>query len=339
MAAFVTGAAGFIGLAVTEALLTRGERVIGFDLFPVSEHAERTFAGLPGKFEQVMGDICDAEGLKVALRQSDANCVLNLAAVTAGTSREIADPVGVVRVNIAGTAAVVEAAAACGIRRVLHLSSGSVYGASGREVSLLREDTPLRPEQLYGITKQASEAVALRLADLHRLDLSIGRLGTCFGRWEYATTARDTPSAPYQVVQAARSGMPAILPRPHLRNWLYARDAAVAVIELLYARTRRHRVYNLAADFMWSIADFCARLQQVCSGFEWRFAQPGEQANIDYYASYDRSAMAIERLRGDTAFLPRYNLAEALEDYLQWLGPALDKVPRHGERERRHDRP
>ena len=49
MAAFVTGAAGFIGLAVTEALLTRGERVIGFDLFPVSEHAERTFAGFTRK--------------------------------------------------------------------------------------------------------------------------------------------------------------------------------------------------------------------------------------------------------------------------------------------------
>src|SRR3979409_2636237 len=117
MAAFVTGAAGFVGLAVTEALLMRGERVIGFDLFPVSEHAERTFASLPGRFEQVMGDICDAEGLKVALRQSDANCVLNLAAVPAGTGREIADPVGLVRVNIGGAATTIEAAAACGTRR------------------------------------------------------------------------------------------------------------------------------------------------------------------------------------------------------------------------------
>jgi UDP-glucuronate 4-epimerase len=337
MGAFITGAAGFVGLAVTEGLLMRGERVIGFDLCPLSEHAARTFAGLPGRFEQVIGDVCDAEGLKAALSRSDASCVLNLAAVTAGTEREIGDPVGVVRVNVGGAAATIEAAAACGVRRVLHLSSGSVYGASGRDADVLTEDTPLRPEQLYGITKQASEAVALRLADLHRLDLSIGRLGTCFGRWEYATGARDTPSAPYQIVQAARSGLPAILPRSHPRDWLYARDAAAAMLELLYARTRRHRVYNLAAGFMWSIADFCARLQQVWSGFEWHFAQQSEAANIDYYAPYDRSPMAIERLRGDTAFLPRYNLAEALADYLQWLGPAFDPVPGHGER--RHDRP
>src|ERR1700687_5546209 len=337
MAAFVTGAGGFVGVACTEALLTRGERVIGFDLFPVSEHAEQTFANLPGKFEQVMGDISDVEGLKGALRGSDAKCVLNLAAVTAGTAREIADPVGVVRVNSGGVSAAVEAAAACGIRRVVHLSSGSVYGTSGRDVGLLTEDTPLCPEQLYGITKQASEACALRLADLHRLDLSIGRLGTCFGRWEYATGAWDTPSAPYQIVQAVRSGMPAILPRSHLRDWLYARDAAAAVLELLYARSRHHRVYNLAAGFMWSIADFCARVQRVCSGFEWRFAQPGEQANVDYYAPSDRSAMAIERLRGDTAFLPRYDVLAPLGVYLQWLGPAFDPIPGHGGR--RHDRP
>ena len=73
MAAFITGAAGFVGLAVTEALLMRGERVIGFDLCPLSEHAARTFAGLPGRFEQVIGDVCDAEGLKTAMRQSEAN--------------------------------------------------------------------------------------------------------------------------------------------------------------------------------------------------------------------------------------------------------------------------
>jgi UDP-glucuronate 4-epimerase len=96
---------------------------------------------------------------------------------------------------------------------------------------------------------------------------------------------RDTPSAPYQIVQAARSGGPAILPRSHRRDWLYARDAAATMIELLYARTRRHRVYNLAAGFLWSIADFCARLQQVYPGLEWRFAQQGEAASIDYYAA------------------------------------------------------
>ena len=122
------------------------------------------------------------------------------------------------------------------------------------------------------------------------------------------------------------SGALAILPRSHMRDWLYARDAAVAVVELLDARDRRHRVYNLAAGFMWSVADFCARLQHLWPAFEWRFVQRGEQANIDYYALYDRAPMANDRLRSDTTFVPRYDLAEALADYLGWLGSTLGQA-------------
>ena len=62
-----------------------------------------------------------------------------------------------------------------------------------------------------------------------------------------------------------------------------------ARLELLYAAPVATWSYNLAAGFMWSIADLCARLQQGWPGFEWRFAQQGEAANIDYYAPYDRS--------------------------------------------------
>src|ERR1700738_2073118 len=102
MAAFITGAAGFVGLAVTEALLLRGERVTGFDLSPLSEHAHKTLAGPPRSFEAELGDVSDAGGLKAALRESDANCVLTLAAVTAGIGRETGDAPGVIRVNVGG---------------------------------------------------------------------------------------------------------------------------------------------------------------------------------------------------------------------------------------------
>jgi len=78
-------------------------------------------------------------------------------------------------------------------------------------------------------------------------------------------------------VQAARSGIPAILPRSHLRDWLYARVAAAAVLGLLYAATRHHQVY------IWRLGSngrsrISAPGAQVRSGFEWRFARHGEQA-------------------------------------------------------------
>jgi nucleoside-diphosphate-sugar epimerase len=321
MAVLVTGASGFIGLAVCEELLARGEHVVGYDLVPSPELAQATFAALPGRFDHVIGDVCDRESIKRVMRESRVDRLVSLAAITADAAREMSAPGAVVRVNVEGTVEAIHAAANCGLRRVVHLSSGSVYGTSGRDEPRLFEETSLRPESLYGITKQAGEAAALRLADLHRLDLLVGRLGTCFGRWELATAARDTPSAPFQVVHAARSGRPVFLPRAHSRDWLYARDAAAAVVALLGVKEQRFRVYNLAAGFVWSIAELCVQLARSYPDFSWRLAETGEQSTISYYAPYDRAPMAIERLRADTGFSPRYDLANALEDYLAWLGP------------------
>ena len=199
-------------------------------------------------------------------------------------------------------------------RRVLHLSSGSVYGASG-EMLTVTEDTPRSRTALRH--HRASEA-ALRLADLSSTFQSPSRL--YFGRWEYAPGAGyagcriDCASRPIR-----HTGDPAALAttRLALRAGCSSRCAG------LLCCTRRHLVYNLAAGFMWSIAT--SRPAANLVGLEWRFAsRAGGQHRL--LRPYDRSPMVDERLRGDTAFLPRYNLDEALADYLQWLGPAFDPV-------------
>ena len=318
MTVFVTGASGFMGLALCEALLARGERVVGFDLLPPPEVARSAFARLPGRFESRLGDVREAEALTAALRDSGADRLVHLAAVTADADRERRAPAQVFEVNVGGTIAALTAARAAGVGRIIHVSSGSVYGASGRDADLLREgETPLRPEGLYGISKQAGEATALRLADLHGLDLVVGRLGTCFGPWEYATAVRDTPSAPLQVMLRAARGQKVHLPRPHPRDFLYARDGAAALLALLDAPKPPHRIYNLAAGFLWTLEDFCRALAARRPGFAWDWGA-GEDA-VALYAPYDRAPMDCARLCTETSFIPRYDLAAALEDYLGWF--------------------
>ncbi len=318
MAVFVTGASGFMGLALCEALLARGERVVGFDLLPPPEVARHAFAQLPGRFEACAGDVRDTASLAAALRDSGADRLVHLAAITADATRERRAPAQVFEVNVGGTIAAIEAARAAGVRRIVHVSSGSVYGASGRDAALLREDeTPLRPEGLYGISKQAGEATALRLAALHGLDLVVGRLGTCFGPWEYATSARDTPSAPLQVLLRAMRGQSVVLPRPHRRDFLYARDGAAGILALLDKSALPHPVYNLAAGFLWTLEDFCAGLAARRPGFAWGWGEGAEA--IALYGDYDRAPMDCARLRADTPFVPRYALEAALDDYLRWF--------------------
>jgi UDP-glucuronate 4-epimerase len=320
MTTFITGASGFVGLALAEYLLARGEAVAGFDLAPPPSQALTAFRALPGRFAMEIGDVRDGDALRGAMRRHGATRLVTLAAITAGASRERAMPQAIFEVNVGGAMASLAAAADCGVQRVLHASSGSVYGASGNGREDLHEErTPLRPEGLYGISKQAAEAAALRFAGLAGLDLVVGRLGTCFGPWEADSGVRDTPSAPLQVLRLARRGEAVVLPRAGQRDWLYVRDAAAAIAALLDAPHRHHSIYNLAAGFVWSVADWCEEVARRHPGFRWRLAGAGDVANIDYYAGYDRASMDAQRLRADTGFAPRYGLAAAAEDFHDWL--------------------
>lgn len=179
----------------------------------------------------------------------------------------------------------------------MYVSSGSVYGASGEQAQRLDEvETPLRPEGLYGISKHAAEASVRRLAQLHGLDRVIGRLGACFGPCEMDTGMRDTLSAPLQMVRHALRGTVAVLPRPGLRDWLYSRDAAAALIALLEAKADRadpHRIYNLSAGFQWTIEQWCAALMVQWPDFRLHVATGGKTPTVDYPGSTGRRNTAL----------------------------------------------
>ncbi|HVR52158.1 MAG TPA: NAD(P)-dependent oxidoreductase, partial [Pseudorhodoferax sp.] len=262
-------------------------------------------------------DVRDTAALEAAMRAHRPRRLVTLAAITADARRERTAPGAIFEVNLGGVVAALMAAAATGVQRVLHVSSGSVYGASGNGAAALHEDsTPLRPEGLYGISKQAAEAAALRLAALHGLDLTVGRLGTCFGPWEADTGVRDTPSAPLQALLRAERGEAVRLPRDSRRDWLYVRDAAAGLQALLDAPRLPRPLYNVAAGFTGPMSDWCAAVAAAHPGWSWEVS--AEAPNIDYYAPYDRAPMDIAHLVADTGFRPRYDLATAATDFLDW---------------------
>jgi UDP-glucuronate 4-epimerase len=305
----VTGASGFVGLALTEALLTAGQSVVAFDAAPQPEAARTLFATLPGQLHAIQADVRDEAALVQALTGADRMIVA--AAITAGEAREIADPETVIGVNIQGVATSVRVAAAAGLRRVVHLSSGAAYGATAETPGPLTEDMPLRPTALYGITKAAGEAIALRLSALAGLDLVAVRLGSCYGPWEYATGLRDTLSPQQQILIAARRGEPIILESNATRDWLYVRDAAAGIIALLDAETLPHRVYNVGTGRAWPLADWCNAL---VPGLSWR---TGPAPHIRTWN--DRPTASIDRLLADTPYRPQFGAAEAAADWLDFL--------------------
>ena len=312
MNTLVTGAAGFVGLALTEALLAVGQCVIALDAAPLPAAAQTLFATLPGTLQPIVADVRDADALAQAMAGADRMVVM--AAVTAGPAREAADPEGIIGVNVGAVATAVRLAAAAGLRRVVHVSSVAAYGALPGTPGPLTEDMPCHPTGLYGVTKLAGEGVALRLAGLAGLDLVAARLGSCFGPWEHATGLRDTLSPQWQVLDAVWRDQPVVLETDAVRDWIYVRDAAAGLLALLDTPGLPHRIYNVGCGTTWPLSAWC---EALAPGRPW---QVGRAPHVRTWNV--RPPTSIARLLADTPFRPRFGAVEAAADWLAFLDRA-----------------
>lgn len=188
MTTLVTGASGFVGTNIVEALLARGQQVIAFGQGGMPANALAAFARYGDRLHVVDGDVRDAACVERLFADRRIERLVHAAVITAGVAHEQRDVTAIVGVNVVGTARVLDAARRHGVGRIVHVSSGSAYGRSLFECERLYEDvTPERPQTMYQITKFAGERTALRLRELHGLDLVCVRLGSVIGPWE-----RDT---------------------------------------------------------------------------------------------------------------------------------------------------
>src|SRR5262249_14915956 len=151
----VTGAAGFIGSHLVEALLRTGERVIGLDNFDEFysadiKHRNIAEAGRDERFTLVEGDIREEGLVEGLLREYDINIVYHLAA-RAGVRPSIENPLLYQSVNVEGTTMVLDAMRQVGCRRLLMASSSSVYG-NNRSVPFRESDSVDRPISPYAAT-------------------------------------------------------------------------------------------------------------------------------------------------------------------------------------------
>ena len=210
MAILVTGAAGFVGLNVTEHLLRAGREVVGLDRIELPERARREFPALPGRLSMIGGSVLSADDLARALGAAEVEAVIHCAVITAGVAREQSDPGGIVAVNVQGAVEALVAAARLGVRRFVYPSSQSVYGAALEGGELADEDTERRPLLLYGMTKLACETLLPRIAETQGIGFVSARLASVYGPWEYATGARDTLSPMLSIIELARRGEEAV---------------------------------------------------------------------------------------------------------------------------------
>ena len=301
----VTGAAGFIGSHLTEALLEDGHEVVGVDSYTdyyERSRKERNAAG----FDVLEADLADAP-LEPIFAGADG--IFHLAGqpgvrASWGESFEL-----YLRRNVLATQRLFEAAAAAGVR-VVFASSSSVYGDAERYPT--PEDVPLQPISPYGITKLACEHLAHAIGRGQGLDAVLLRYFTVYGprqRPDMAFTAMLEALARGDRFRLFGDGSAA-------RSFTYVADAVAATVAAM-ERGRGGEAYNVGGGEEVSVLQALETLAAVAG----RRLEVVRSARREGDAV--RTAADTSRIAADLGWEARTPFADGLEAQWRW---AADRV-------------
>ena len=253
----ITGADGFIGSHLTEALVRGGHDVRAFVLYNSFNSwgwLDRCGADVKGRFEVFAGDVRDPNGVRTAMKDCDA--VLHLAALIA-IPYSYHSPDTYVDTNIKGTLNIVQAARDLGVRRVVQTSTSEVYGTA-RFVPIT-EQHPLQGQSPYSASKIGADQIAMSFQASFGTPVTLLRPFNTYGPRQSARAV--IPTIITQIAAGQRRiKLGAVHPT---RDFSFVSDTVAGFVKALDAERAVGEVINLGSNFEISIGDTARAIAEV----------------------------------------------------------------------------
>jgi len=325
----ITGTAGFIGFHLANALLERGEEIVGLDnindYYDVNlKYARLNEAGImrdevewnsPARSKKYAGyrfvrmDITDRENLTRFFRSEKFDYVIHLAA-RAGVRYSIDHPDVYIQSNIVGFFNILEACRHYPVKHLLYASSSSVYG-NNEKVPFSEDDNVDYPVSLYAATKKSNELMAFTYSHLYKIPATGLRFFTVYGPWErpdmaiYKFTEAILNNKPIQVYAEGKL----------LRDFTYIDDIINGVIAILNKQKSGEPplLMNIGNNNPVTVNTLVSEIEQAL----------GRKAEIEYLPMQPGDVNAtfadITLINSYCGFRPQTDMRIGLRKFFEWF--------------------
>ena len=292
MTVLITGSAGLVGHAVRRRLESDDVPVVPVDL------SDRSTDGVP----QIACDLTDPARVEEVFSSTRPRTVVHCGGVSGPMVRPD-DPMTVVRSNVVGTAALLEAARRHGVTRFVYCSSIAAYGST--PTGPVPEETPLHPTDVYGATKAAGEHLVEACRHADGLSTASLRLVAVYG------PRRATGCAIRDLLLDAVAGRRTRWPTPADAplQYVYVDDAARAVVAAV-RRVDSVGVYNIAGGPPLTAADVVTAVRSVDPRADAELDPPDPAAAAGWPGALDTGAA-----RRDLGYQPEVGIADGIRAY------------------------
>ena len=314
MTVLLTGAAGFIGYHVAEALLARGQSVIGIDNLNdyydvrLKEARLARLEKQPGfRFQRC--DFSDPATMQ-AFADEDISHIVHLGAQP-GVRYSLINPYAYVTANVMGHVVMLELARKLKkLQTFIYASSSSVYGGNTK-LPFAVEDAVETPQSLYAATKRTDELISYTYAHLYGIAQVGLRFFTVYGPWG------RPDMAPFLFTKAILAGEPITVfnDGEMWRDFTYVDDIVAGILAAMAAPPKLsppHKVYNLGNHQSEKLTDFIAGLEDALQRkADKRFApmQPGDVVS---------TCADISETQRDLGFEPATPICEGIPKFVAW---------------------
>ena len=328
MKVLVTGAAGFIGSALSIRLLDRGDEVIGIDNLndyydPKLKEARMARHLDHPNFTHVNINLEDREGIKHLFEKEKPQGVVNLAA-QAGVRYSIENPLAYVDTNLVGFAHILEGCRHNNVEHFVYASSSSVYG-SNTNMPFSIHDNVDHPLSLYAATKKANELMAHTYSNLYNLPTTGLRFFTVYGPWGRPDMAL------FKFTKAMLEGesIPVFNYGKHRRDFTYIDDIVEGVIRVLDRPAPPNpdwdganpdsgtskapwRVYNIGNNSPVELMDYIGALEESLGIEADKEMLPLQDGDVpDTYAN-------VEDLVKEFDYKPDMSVKQGVANFVKW---------------------